>query len=611
MEIILKDHNKESFKNIIEMFKSVDRVAIEQATATGKSYVIAKTIEKLNVDRVLFLAPSKYILNQFKNEFESKGECFNNIDYFTYSKTLFTKDDFIIDKDYKLIILDEYHRLGARSWGAAVNKILDLSKTAKVLGTTATPIRYLDKQRNMTQELFNGNVANTLTFVDAIEDKILEKPKYIIGISDISGELKNLKDRMQNLGEDDFEEIQEVKKQLKYVTSNFEKMFGASNVLKKYITDERKFIVFCEDIASLESLTKVVPKWFKEAFGQDVNVYKMFTGSGENELNYKAFENTSNQKFHLLFVVDILNEGVHIDGIDGLIMLRKTNSPNIFYQQLGRGLFLKGNKTPIIFDFVMNNQYIKELASLGGDIDYSKEYIKKKKDYKSKDYNIEELFEVYDESIDIVHILENINETLKSWNLMFNKLVEFKEEHGNFDVPKSDKKLYKWVCRQRVFKNKGLIREDRYKRLNEIGFDWDVIDSRWMEKYNQLLEFKKEFGHCNVPRSYEDKALATWVHTQRRRRDLMSSERKKLLKEIGFKFQVREEKENKLWDLKYKELLKFKKEFGHCNVSSRDQEHKKLSNWVKTQRVAEKKGVLLEDRKKKLIAIGFKFTKSK
>ena len=49
----------------------------------------------------------------------------------------------------------------------------------------------------------------------------------------------------------------------------------------------------------------------------------------------------------------MLNEGVHIEGVDGVILLRPTASPILYKQQIGRALSVSGNKTPIIFDAIL------------------------------------------------------------------------------------------------------------------------------------------------------------------------------------------------------------------------------------------------------------------
>ena len=58
----------------------------------------------------------------------------------------------------------------------------------------------------------------------------------------------------------------------------------------------------------------------------------------------------------VIFTVDIFNEGVDIPKINTVLMLRPTNSPIIFIQQLGRGLRKSENKEFLtVLDFIGNH----------------------------------------------------------------------------------------------------------------------------------------------------------------------------------------------------------------------------------------------------------------
>jgi hypothetical protein len=67
--------------------------------------------------------------------------------------------------------------------------------------------------------------------------------------------------------------------------------------------------------------------------------------------------------------------------------------------------------------------------------------------------------------------------------------------------------------------------------------------AQWQEQFEALLKYKQQFGHCNVPHTYEhDLALSRWVKRQRcqyklkldGKRTSMSSERQQKLDELGF-----------------------------------------------------------------------------
>ncbi|HYT62020.1 MAG TPA: helicase associated domain-containing protein, partial [Haliangiales bacterium] len=77
------------------------------------------------------------------------------------------------------------------------------------------------------------------------------------------------------------------------------------------------------------------------------------------------------------------------------------------------------------------------------------------------------------------------------------------------------------------------------------GFTRDLAGIKpqelWPMRYGQLVEFKKQYGHCNVPYNYsENRQLGIWVSNQRckRKQHKLTPEREKLLNEVGFVWSV-------------------------------------------------------------------------
>lgn len=94
------------------------------------------------------------------------------------------------------------------------------------------------------------------------------------------------------------------------------------------------------------------------------------------------------------------------------------------------------------------------------------------------------------------------------WEIMFSRLLIYKEKHGNCLVPnryKEDTKLGSWVSTQRrqykAFEtgkiNATTLPQDRIDRLEAIGFVWETSDPRrveWDIRYKQLCEFRRKYG---------------------------------------------------------------------------------------------------------------------
>jgi superfamily II DNA or RNA helicase len=192
------------------------------------------------------------------------------------------------------------------------------------------------------------------------------------------------------------------------------------------------------------------------------------------------------------------------------------------------------------------------------------------------------------------------------WNNQFEKLKNYKTEHGDTNVTQSytkDSALGSWVNTQRVYFRKGKLDNDKIKALNEVGFVWELGDKIWEENIQALKNYKKENGHCNVPRTKGDR-LTLWLNRQRDnyRKQKISKERITELEEIGIDWNPLETQ----WNQKFSELEIFHKKFSHSEVL-RSQDVK-LSSWCTKQRNAFKNKRLPEDKITKLSKLGFRWT---
>ena len=609
-EIKLKEHNLETYEIIKEAYKERNHVGTVQATGTGKSFIIAKAIQDMGFKNTLFLTPSLHIIDEFKSNFPF---LINNVTFMTYKKLIYIKDlkHFLKENNFDFVVLDEYHRCGAKTWGKAVRTVLACYKDKKVLGATATPVRYLDNCRDMTKELFNSEPVVEISLLKAIEMNILPKPKYILSYYNIEGNILNLKKKAQESNKED------VAENIQLVINNMDKLVNVEEVLRKNITTERKFIVFCNNVNHAREMSTVVPRWFKN-IGFETKGYSIYSDM-ENRSNNKKMRLELEEFKHskpkenevsLLFSVNILNEGIHIKDVDGLIFLRKTSSPIIMYQQLGRALRSGDKKFPLIFDFVNN---IGELSFMESRFDIEGNGNGDSNE-KTFDYSIDGKIEIIDYTAQLNSLLEEIDNLskLSTWKHFIESIIEYKNTHGDCNIH-SGHKLYKRCLKIRKDYQNGVLNENKFKELDELGFKWDISaynDDLWEEMFSKLVEFTKAHKHANVPRSYKDKKLATWVQTQRKYKDTMPIERKERLLAVGFEFEIGKKRNEIEWEEMFNQLLKFKDKFNHVNVSSR-YEDKKLANWVNSQRKSYKAGKLCATRYARLVEIGFVFPEKK
>ena len=136
------------------------------------------------------------------------------------------------------------------------------------------------------------------------------------------------------------------------------------------------------------------------------------------------------------------------------------------------------------------------------------------------------------------------------------------------------------------------------------------FDEQWNMKYEKLVEFERQNGHCIVPLRYEkDTLLGKWVSRQQinHTNKTLRQERKELLDKIGFTFAVCSTGRNydKKWHDQYEKLAEWQEKNGHCVVPQKYKEDRILGRWVDKQRALHTRKKLLPHREELLNEIGF------
>lgn len=158
--IKLYEHNQKAYNALLDMLGERDRACVIKPTGTGKFVIIAKMVQDNPDKRFLLLGTNDYMFNdQMANLAEiAPGFTPENLQFMTYSAAMMTARRGEEISGYDVVVADEFHHCGAEEWGKGVTHILDANESAKVVGFTATPIRYSDGGRNMADEMFDGNV---------------------------------------------------------------------------------------------------------------------------------------------------------------------------------------------------------------------------------------------------------------------------------------------------------------------------------------------------------------------------------------------------------------------------------------------------------------------
>ena len=353
------------------------RALLISATGTGKTYASAFAMRELEYKKVLFLVHRNQIAKQAEKSFRKvfgdsvsmgmisgtlgrldydKDYIFATIQTFCKESTLqyFAKDHF------DAIIYDEAHHIIADSY----KKVMDYFTPRFTLGMTATPDRPDDKMKGRNiYEIFNYQIAYEIRLQDAMEEKLLCTFHYygITDLSVISDAGKTRKEQAKNF------RFLTSDERVENVITNAE-FFG-------YSGDRVKGLIFCSRIDEARTLSL---KFNERGLRTEV-----LAGSDSETIRASAIERLAgddgDDALDYILSVDVFSEGVDVPEINQIIMLRPTESPIKFIQQLGRGLRkAKNKKYVVVLDFIGNytNNFMIPIA-LSGDRSFNKDNIRR------------------------------------------------------------------------------------------------------------------------------------------------------------------------------------------------------------------------------------------
>ena len=409
---VMQEDFLKNLRNLIK--RGENRAILVSATGTGKTYASAFAVKDFSPKRFLFLVHREQIAKQsidaYRNVFkdpEKFGLVSGNSkqfdkDYVFATIQTMSKEEIhkrYAEDHFDYIIIDEVHKAGALSY----QKIFRYFTPKFWLGMTASPER---TDGFNIYELFDNNIAHEIRLQEAMEEDLL-CPFHYFGITDIEFE--------DNTIDDDFTDFNLLAsdKRVDYLIEKAE-FYG-------YSGERRKALVFCSRKREAELLS--------EKFNRRGYKSAVLTGDDSQEARLEAIDRLTNDentdRLEFIFTVDIFNEGVDIPEINQVLLVRPTESPIIFIQQLGRGLRKYKNKEyVVILDFIGNykNNFMIPIA-LSGDRTYDKDRIRK--------YLIEGnriipgASSINFDEISRRRIYESIN------NTSFSKVALFKEKYNN------------------------------------------------------------------------------------------------------------------------------------------------------------------------------------
>ena len=613
----LFEHNEKAYHAAVRMMDQYGKAAIVHPTGTGKSYIAFKLIEDNPEKVVIWLSPSEYI---FKTQLESLKRNdpdfpLANVHFYTYAKLMCCTQaqlDEIAAQKPAYIILDEFHRAGAECWGESTLALLKLCPDAKLLGLTATNIRYLDNNRDMAEELFDGHIASDMSLGEAVVRGILPAPKYVTTVYQYQKTLAKYQARVDNLRAPGIQDVNQ--KYLDALRRALEQADGLDLVFQHHITQTSgKYIVFCANKEHMDEMISHVPEWFS-GVNPDVVVYEAYSDDPNTDKAFADFKTDTTNRLKLLFCIDMLNEGVHVEGISGVILFRPTTSPIIYKQQIGRALTAGDTAAPLILDVVNNFEGLTSISGLQSEM---QEAVHRLYANGEGDKIVTERFEVIEQVHDCRVLFERLQASLSStWDHYFSEASIYYAEHGNLRVPVeystlAGLNLGSWVQLQRLIRNgkrMGSLTEAQIRRLDNIGMIWDDrAEFAWKRGLEHAKAYFEEHGNLLVPAKYkakDDFALGHWIMTKRKDRSngRMTEEEIRQLDALGMAWNAVSAK----WERGYAEAAAYYEQYADLEVPTKyiTESGLKLGVWISYQKDAYQKGLLSTEQIRRLEQIG-------
>ena len=574
-EVKLLPHNEVAYKKLVECLKENQMAAINHATGTGKSFILLKFLNDYKDKKILYIAPTYPIIDQLIedhtkelgidiNEFEQLDTCI-------YASLLKEDMDEFAD-EYDIIILDEYHRCGAPKWGEKVNQLLENIKTKypnkKVIGTTATEIRFLDNEKNMNNILFDGVCASRLSLADAILEGILPIPVYINAIYGIYDEL----DRLEKTVKTKCFYTNNINKYLNEISKIRELLDEAVSQITRidnYIDEEGKYLVFSSNISNIEKDKEVIRKIFKGKVNCEYEVHSDKTRK-QNKIELDKFKRVKGAN-SFLYSVNVLNEGLHVKDIDAIFMLRKTTSPIIYFQQLGRLISSsKRKKDVIVFDLVNNMKNHPFIYMLYEDLyKRANELMKEKPEEKERYQEVLDRFKVVNLTSNICELLDRLSEKIVDKELKRERLetailiLEGKLPASKFEYMQAKVDIYKL---------KTYIDKEHFRRIKKLDIEKPKIFDLEEDEYEVYL--KSESFKQNFDRANKDDNLTIVSNEQ-----LFTKTYERVLKKVESELKNYKNEAEYIQNL-YLELIKFiKQQYRQpkLQLGGKDREHSKFN----------------------------------
>ena len=319
--ISLRPHNQMAVNELVDNYNKGVRTQIYvSGVGTGKSYVFFGLLDKLFVGKkVLYIIPKHSVAKNIQMYTEFL-EFSKNIDFLTFNVFATESDADEILSKYDFVVIDEVHHIGSKIYGKNLLKGMARAHIP-FLGLTATPERRI-KDDNVCQ-YFEKTVYG-LSLFEAIQNGLMPPIEYRLGLPE------------KDLAQIQKEYNNEVKAKISYIKSE--------KIIKEIVAQypRNKWVCFFNTSEAIEENLPMIQRAFD---GYSIHILLSSLRNLQDIMTAMK-----NEEKCVILSVNILLEGVHIPGIEGVALFRSCTSVGTFQQIIGRACSLSNKVSPVVLD---------------------------------------------------------------------------------------------------------------------------------------------------------------------------------------------------------------------------------------------------------------------
>lgn len=410
----MKSPHERTYEDVVEKLKKYHVCNLVRPTGFGKTRIFLRLGSGDIYDKVVFVYPRDIIGDYFKGDYKKLEGDFEKSGIVLYSYQKLTRMygmgllKLLKDRlpERTLFIFDESHFVGAQEFLKCYRQLRELFPEGYFLGGTATSFR-TGEMFSVTDVAFEGVSCFRYTLNDCIRDGIFEKVIYRSAKIDMN---EKLQEYVLSLNKDITDE------ELQYLNEDILRLVKLNNVpdvikgtieyaYDKECPDYMKYIVFFPNRNVLYEKAEDVVSWFQEAFPDYIidrtDVVSWIEDKKKNLYKIQHLEEVSG-KIDLIFCIDMLSYGYHVDNLTSVVLMRPTDSDIVYWQQVGRVFSAYSKRKPIIIDLVGSAYRFSDPGYRMKTWALGRKWNKPEEELTDKEREEEDMFSISELSCDII-----------------------------------------------------------------------------------------------------------------------------------------------------------------------------------------------------------------